>query len=78
MAIAKRGLVLGATAAAAASVIVMGAGLHLSQGKAFFEESPKEVIDEVLRSILRVSETISRHRASITPTLDPENPAGEK
>ncbi|MEM9007566.1 MAG: carboxyl-terminal processing protease CtpC [Cyanobacteria bacterium P01_F01_bin.86] len=53
MAIAKRGLVLGATAAAAASVIVMGAGLHLSQGKAFFEESPKEVIDEVWQLVDR-------------------------
>lgn len=47
MAIAKRGLVVGATAVAAAGVIVTGAGLHLSQGKAFFDDSPKEVIDEV-------------------------------
>lgn len=47
MAIAKRGLVLGATAVAVAGVIVTGAGLHLSQGKAFFDDSPKEVIDEV-------------------------------
>lgn len=53
MAIAKRGLILGATTAAAAGVIVMGAGLHLSQGKAFFEESPKEVIDEVWQLIDR-------------------------
>ncbi|MEM9768861.1 MAG: carboxyl-terminal processing protease CtpC [Cyanobacteria bacterium P01_D01_bin.71] len=51
MAIAKRGLILGATAVAAAGVIVTGAGLHLSQGKAFFEESPKEVIDEVWQLI---------------------------
>ncbi|MGF1459133.1 MAG: carboxyl-terminal processing protease CtpC [Leptolyngbyaceae cyanobacterium] len=51
MAIAKRGLVLGATAVAVAGVIVTGAGLHLSQGKAFFEESPKEVIDEVWQLI---------------------------
>lgn len=51
MATAKRGLVLGATAVAAAGVIVTGAGLHLSQGKAFFEESPKEVIDEVWQLI---------------------------
>ena len=51
MAIAKRGLVLGATAVAAAGVIVTGAGLHLSQSKAFFEESPKEVIDEVWQLI---------------------------
>ncbi|MEL6381098.1 MAG: carboxyl-terminal processing protease CtpC [Cyanobacteria bacterium J06626_18] len=54
MAIAKRGLVLGATAAAAAGVIVMGAGLHLSQeGKAFFDDSPKEVIDEVWQLVDR-------------------------
>jgi carboxyl-terminal processing protease len=53
MAIAKRGLVLGATAVAVAGVIVTGAGLHLSQGKAFFEESPKEVIDEVWQVIDR-------------------------
>ena len=51
MAIAKRGLVLGATAVAVAGVIVTGAGLHLSQSKAFFEESPKEVIDEVWQLI---------------------------
>jgi len=51
MAIPKRGLVLGATAVAVAGVIVTGAGLHLSQGKAFFEESPKEVIDEVWQLI---------------------------
>lgn len=51
MAIAKRGLVLGATAVAVAGVIVTGAGLHFSQGKAFFEESPKEVIDEVWQLI---------------------------
>jgi carboxyl-terminal processing protease len=50
MAIAKRGLVLGATAVAVAGVIVTGAGLHF-QGKAFFEESPKEVIDEVWQLI---------------------------
>ena len=53
MAISKRGLVLGATAVAVAGVIVTGAGLHLSQGKAFFEESPKEVIDEVWQLINR-------------------------
>jgi carboxyl-terminal processing protease len=51
MAIPKRGLVLGATAVAVAGVIVTGAGLHLSQGKAFFEESPKEVVDEVWQLI---------------------------
>ncbi len=53
MAIAKRGLVIGATAVAVAGVIVTGAGIHLSQGKAFFEESPKEVIDEVWQLVDR-------------------------
>lgn len=47
MAIAKRGLIVGATVVAVASVVVTGAGLRLSQGKAFFDDSPKEVIDEV-------------------------------
>lgn len=53
MAIAKRGLVLGATAVAVAAVTVTGAGIHLSQSKAFFEESPKELIDEVWQLIDR-------------------------
>lgn len=53
MAIAKRGLVLGATAAAVTAVTVSGAGLHLSQGQAFFQESPKELVDEVWQLIDR-------------------------
>jgi carboxyl-terminal processing protease len=53
MAIAKRGLVVGATALAVAAVTVTGAGLHFSQSKAFFEESPKELIDEVWQLIDR-------------------------
>jgi carboxyl-terminal processing protease len=53
MAIAKRGLVVGATALAVAAVTITGAGLHLSQSKAFFEESPKEIIDEVWQLIDR-------------------------
>ena len=53
MAIAKRGFVVGATALAVAAVTVTGAGLHLSQSKAFFEESPKEIIDEVWQLIDR-------------------------
>ncbi|MGF1566526.1 MAG: carboxyl-terminal processing protease CtpC [Nodosilinea sp.] len=53
MTIAKRGLILGATALAVAAVTVTGAGLHLSQSKAFFEESPKELIDEVWQLIDR-------------------------
>ncbi|ASC72815.1 peptidase S41 [Halomicronema hongdechloris C2206] len=53
MAIAKRGLVLGATALAVAAVTVTGAGIQLSQGQAFFEESPKELVDEVWQLIER-------------------------
>jgi len=53
MAISKRGLVLGATAVAVAAVTVTGAGLHLSQGQAFFQGNPKELIDEVWQLIDR-------------------------
>lgn len=51
MAITKRGLLLGATALASTAVVITGAGIHLSQGQAFFRESPKEVIDEVWQLI---------------------------
>lgn len=44
---------LGATALAVAAVTVTGAGIHLSQSKAFFQESPKELIDEVWQLINR-------------------------
>ncbi|MDJ0714385.1 MAG: S41 family peptidase [Prochloraceae cyanobacterium] len=47
----KRGLVLGATAVALTTVTVTGAGVHLSQGQAFFSESPKELVDEVWQII---------------------------
>jgi carboxyl-terminal processing protease len=53
MAITKRALVLGATAAAVTAVTVTGAGMHLSQGQAFFQESPKELVDEVWQLIDR-------------------------
>lgn len=53
MTFAKRGLILGATAISVAAVIVTGAGIHLSQSKAFFEESPKELIDQVWQLIDR-------------------------
>jgi carboxyl-terminal processing protease len=53
MVISKRGLVLGATAVAVASVTVTGAGLHLSQGQAFLQGNPKELIDEVWQLIDR-------------------------
>lgn len=53
MSMTKRGLVLGATAAAVTAVAVTGVGLHSSQGQAFFQESPKELIDEVWQLIDR-------------------------
>ncbi|MEL6779017.1 MAG: carboxyl-terminal processing protease CtpC [Cyanobacteria bacterium J06597_16] len=51
MAITKRGLILGATALASAAVVITGTGIHLSDGQAFFKESPKELIDEVWQLI---------------------------
>jgi len=53
MAITKRGLVLGATAVAVTAVTITNAGLHLSRGQAFFQESPKELIDEVWQLVDR-------------------------
>lgn len=53
MALTKRGLVLGATAVAVTAVTVTNAGLHLSRGQAFFQESPKELIDEVWQLVDR-------------------------
>ena len=53
MVITKRGLILGTTAVAVAAVTLTGAGMHLSQGQAFFQESPKELIDEVWQLIDR-------------------------
>ncbi|MBE9098048.1 carboxyl-terminal processing protease CtpC [Vacuolonema iberomarrocanum] len=53
MALTKRSLVLGATAVAVTAVTVTNAGLHLSRGQAFFQESPKELIDEVWQLIDR-------------------------
>lgn len=53
MAISKRGLILGTTAVAVTAITVTGAGLHLSQGQAFFQESPKELIDTVWQLIDR-------------------------
>ncbi len=46
-------VVLGATAIAVAAVTITGAGLHLSEGQAFFRDSPKELIDEVWQIIDR-------------------------
>ncbi|MGB7442918.1 MAG: carboxyl-terminal processing protease CtpC [Coleofasciculaceae cyanobacterium] len=53
MVITKRGLVVGATAVVLTTVAVTGAGLHLSQSQAFFNDSPKELIDEVWQIIDR-------------------------
>ncbi|MEM9905700.1 MAG: carboxyl-terminal processing protease CtpC [Cyanobacteria bacterium P01_D01_bin.44] len=63
MAIKKRGLVLGATTLASVALVVTGAGIHLSQGQAFFRESPKELIDEVWQLIDHeyVDETFNAH-----------------
>lgn len=52
MVIAKRGLVLGATAAVLTTVAVTGAGIHLSS-QAFFRDSPKELVDEVWQIVDR-------------------------
>ena len=51
MVISQQGLVLGATAVALSTIAVTGAGVHLSQSQAFFQESPKELIDEVWQII---------------------------
>jgi len=53
MGITKRALVLGSTAVAVSAVIVTGAGIHLSEGQAFFRDSPKEIVDEVWQIIDR-------------------------
>lgn len=53
MVMTKRGLVLGATAVVLTTVAVTGAGMRLSQSQAFFQESPKELIDEVWQIIDR-------------------------
>lgn len=49
----KRGLILLATSLAVTSVAVTGAGLRYSQTQAFFQDSPKELIDEVWQFINR-------------------------
>ncbi|WP_036483670.1 carboxyl-terminal processing protease CtpC [Myxosarcina sp. GI1] len=47
----KRGLVLGTTAVALSTIAVTGAGIHLSHSQAFFQDSPKELVDEVWQII---------------------------
>ncbi|ACK68179.1 carboxyl-terminal protease [Rippkaea orientalis PCC 8801] len=49
----KRGLILGATAAILSAVAVTGGGLRLSQSQAFFQDNPKELVDEVWQVINR-------------------------
>ncbi len=51
MVITQRGLVLGTTAVALSTVAVTGAGIHFSQTQAFFQDSPKEIVDEVWQII---------------------------
>ncbi len=53
MVISKRGLVLSATALVLTGVAVTGAGLSLSRSQAFFQDSPKELVDEVWQIINR-------------------------
>ena len=43
---ATRGLVVGATVVMLSTVTIIGAGIHL-KGQAFFQDSPKELVDEV-------------------------------
>ena len=49
----KRGLLLGATAFVLTTITVTGAGLHWSSSQASFDESPKEIVDEVWQIINR-------------------------
>jgi carboxyl-terminal processing protease len=51
MVITKQVLVIGTTAVALSTVAVTGAGIHLTQSQALFQDSPKEVIDEVWQII---------------------------
>jgi carboxyl-terminal processing protease len=51
MVITKSGLLLGSTAFILTTVAVTGAGVHLSQSQALFNDSPKELIDEVWQII---------------------------
>jgi carboxyl-terminal processing protease len=53
MPITKRGLILGAAVAGVTGVALTGFGLHSSQGQAFLQESPKQLIDEVWQLVDR-------------------------
>jgi len=52
MVITKRGLVLGTTAVMVTTAAVTSVNIH-SRGQAFFQESPKELVDEVWQIIAR-------------------------
>jgi carboxyl-terminal processing protease len=52
MEITKRGLVVGATVVMVSAVAIAGASLNL-KGQAFFQDSPKELVDEVWQIINR-------------------------
>jgi len=45
-----RGLVVGATVVMLSAVTIVGAGIHM-KGQAFFQDSPKELVDEVWQAI---------------------------
>ncbi|MGL5033224.1 MAG: peptidase S41, partial [Microcystaceae cyanobacterium] len=49
----KRGLVLGATALVLTTVAVTGVGLRLARSQAFFQDNPKELVDEVWQIVNR-------------------------
>lgn len=51
MEITKRGLVVGATVMTVSAVAIAGANIH--KGQAFFQDSPKELVDEVWQIIDR-------------------------
>ena len=49
----KKNLALGATATVVAAITLTGAGIHLSQGHAFFKSNPNEIVDEVWQAVNR-------------------------
>ncbi|MEB3356443.1 MAG: S41 family peptidase [Synechococcales bacterium] len=53
MTLIKRRLVLSATAVAVTAVVTVVTGLHLSRSQAFFQDSPKDLVDEVWQLIDR-------------------------
>lgn len=51
MVISRSKLIIGSTAVMVAALTITGAGIHWSRSQAFFEESPKELVDEVWQII---------------------------